>query len=254
MDPPLSLHTCEIHLPHRGYYGPDHPRSHPVHQFILIQRGVYRVVTAAGAEQLRPGQWQWWPAGSEHWNDVDFNAGQSVALLYIAWQGATTGLPEPMQVGEDRHGQLLSAGLWLFHLLRRSAPPAARNGLLAALLDEAGELSRDRRPIAGDRMERARAFIDEHIQHGLTMAEVARIAGLGMRQLERRFVERFGVTPKGYLTAQRLRRALALLADESRSLSSIAAAVSLSGAPALCRLIKAGTGRTPGEIRDQRTH
>ncbi|GDY13044.1 hypothetical protein LBMAG53_19220 [Planctomycetota bacterium] len=254
MDPSsLSLHTCEIHLPHRGYYGPGQPRRFPVHQFILIQRGLYRVGTPSGSAQLTSGQWQWWPAGWDHWNDSDFGATQHVSLLYIAWSGPTTGMPEPLHVGEDRHGQLLSAGLWLYQLKRRSAPPAVQQGLLAALLDEARELSRDQRQVAGDRLERARSFIDEHVPHGLTMEEVARIAGLGMRQLERRFVQRFGMTPKEYLTAQRLKRALALLADESQTLSAIASAVSLSGTQALHRLIKAGTGRTPGEIRGRRS-
>jgi AraC-like DNA-binding protein len=76
--------------------------------------------------------------------------------------------------------------------------------LLKALATSKGPL---REPPFGARalaLRRAVPFIEQHRDRTLAVREVCQAAGVSWRTLDYAFLERFGVTPKAYLTAQRL--------------------------------------------------
>jgi AraC-like DNA-binding protein len=81
--------------------------------------------------------------------------------------------------------------------------------------------------------------------------ELAEEAGLGRRQLERRFRAAVGVSPAAFRRIARARRALAALRERpDGSLASIAVAAGYYDQPHLTRELRALTGRTPGAWQD----
>ena len=89
----------------------------------------------------------------------------------------------------------------------------------------------------------------------LTLAALARIAGLSPYHFHRRFKERTSMTPHAFVTQERIEQAKRLLLESlEKSLVDVAAAVGCADQGHLCRLFKRKLGVTPAEFRrsDQR--
>ncbi|HEX5366678.1 MAG TPA: helix-turn-helix transcriptional regulator, partial [Acidimicrobiales bacterium] len=74
---------------------------------------------------------------------------------------------------------------------------------------------------------RARDLADGWYFEALTVADLARAAGLSRAHFSREFVRAFGETPHQYLLTRRLERAAALLRNTDRPVTEICFAVGL---------------------------
>ncbi len=75
---------------------------------------------------------------------------------------------------------------------------------------------------------RARDLADARYVDPLTVADLARAAGLSPAQFSREFRHTFGEAPHQYLLTRRLERAAALLRDTDRTVTEICSAVGLA--------------------------
>src|SRR5262245_49930800 len=72
---------------------------------------------------------------------------------------------------------------------------------------------------------RARDLADARYAEPLTVADLARAAGLSPAHFSREFRRAFGETPHGYLLTRRLERAAALLRSTDRSVADVCVTV-----------------------------
>jgi AraC-like DNA-binding protein len=133
---------------------------------------------------------------------------------------------------------------------------AAPNGRAALAVLSAALVERAGRAAAPDaRVQRAVASLDG-AGGSASLARVARVAGIGERQLERLFIERVGYGPKLYGRVARLLQAVRLMAAEPRgaagSFAAVAAAAGYSDQAHLVREFRALTGVTPGAYARER--
>jgi len=95
------------------------------------------------------------------------------------------------------------------------------------------------------RLERARGHLHEHCARGVTLAELAGIAGLSQFHLARYFKLAFGAAPIAYHRGLRLERAAAFLAAGAGSVAEAAEAVGYSDATALSHAFRRHYGHSP---------
>jgi len=79
--------------------------------------------------------------------------------------------------------------------------------LMAATHSHLEELTAPAVPVSAETVRRARQFIEEHAGEPLTVADIARGAGVGVRGLQHGFQRSLGTTPMQYLRHVRLRHA-----------------------------------------------
>ncbi|MFC4601187.1 helix-turn-helix domain-containing protein [Cohnella hongkongensis] len=104
------------------------------------------------------------------------------------------------------------------------------------------------------RIDRALQYIRERLSDRLTLAQVARHAGIGGRQLQRDLLARTGLGFSALLQKERIDRSRELLADPAFSSLTVADIAARSGIPDLKRfhrLFKQSTGVTPGQYRER---
>jgi len=92
---------------------------------------------------------------------------------------------------------------------------------------------------------RVLAHMDSHIEHPGTRAELADVAGVSLRQLERLFRANFGVTPGAYHLRLRLEHARMLLRQTGMSIVEVAVATGFSNASHFAHAYRGAFGRTP---------
>jgi AraC-like DNA-binding protein len=81
------------------------------------------------------------------------------------------------------------------------------------------------------------------------MADLAQITNLSVAQIERYFQKIFSLTPRQMIIKIRLDAASAMLADQSKTITDIAAACGYQDHSAFSRVFKATVGVTPSEYR-----
>lgn len=96
---------------------------------------------------------------------------------------------------------------------------------------------------------RAQQFIENNLQHGLTVAMLAAHAGLSPRSLQRRFAGATGLNLTRYLQKVRMERAKSILADSALSVAEIAVQSGYSDLPAFYRVFQKTVGMTPAGFR-----
>lgn len=136
--------------------------------------------------------------------------------------------------------------VWL--LCRRWPVKGLRNDVigvaaLARILD-----SPDRRHPMYQRVAAAVETIKASYRERIDVADLAQRAGVSISQLERDFVDLFGLTPRDYLTKVRFEAALEML-NSSASIAEIAHACGYSDQSAFARRFRAAIGTTPSEYR-----
>ena len=97
---------------------------------------------------------------------------------------------------------------------------------------------------------RARDLADARYFEPLTVAEMARAAGLSPAHFSREFKRAFGESPHQYLLTRRLERAAALLRNTDRPVTEICFAVGLSSLGSFTSSFRRVYGTTPLAYRD----
>lgn len=98
-------------------------------------------------------------------------------------------------------------------------------------------------------LQRAREYIHTHFEENLTLAQVARAAGVHPVYLGQIFRQEFGETLGEYLNRIRVRAAAGLLAKSRLTLSAIAADLGFYDQSHFTRIFRRLTGATPGMFR-----
>lgn len=86
---------------------------------------------------------------------------------------------------------------------------------------------------------------------GATVAAMAEAAGLGVRQLQRRFLDAVGITPKEYARIRRVRSTLAAVLRGERSLAALAHDLGFADQAHMTRELGDVTGFTPTVLEDR---
>lgn len=114
---------------------------------------------------------------------------------------------------------------------RQYIPLAARMGSNQATLRKVAEL------------------MEANFEEPLSAVELAKLAGLSLRQVQRMFHETLGTTPTKYYLRLRLQRARALLTQSAMSITQIAVACGFQSAGHFSKTYRAMYGRSPRSER-----
>ena len=96
---------------------------------------------------------------------------------------------------------------------------------------------------------RAKDLADGRYFEDITVADMARVAGLSPAHFSREFRRAFGETPHQYLLTRRLERAAALLRNTDWTVADICLTVGLSSIGSFTTSFKAAYGLTPTAYR-----
>jgi AraC family transcriptional regulator len=99
---------------------------------------------------------------------------------------------------------------------------------------------------------RAIEYIDKHLGDNLTLAGIAKAAGVSTGRLNSEFKQAMKLAPYQYVLNARVRRANTLLMSTDLSLALVALECGFSNQQHMTRMIRRVTGRTPGAIRRER--
>lgn len=108
------------------------------------------------------------------------------------------------------------------------------------------------RPLDDRRLKRVCAYIEDHLDEDIALADLARVACLSLHHFARAFREAAGIPPHRYISARRLDRARQMLAVSDLSLAEIAFACRFSSQASFTRAFQRQTGHTPGQYRRSR--
>lgn len=102
------------------------------------------------------------------------------------------------------------------------------------------------------RLRRVLDYISAQLADEITLAELARVAGLSMFHFARKFTRAVGVTPHRYISRMRLQYAMAEVAGGKLCLAQIAVKAGFSSQSSFTRAFRRATATTPGEYRRAR--
>jgi len=100
-------------------------------------------------------------------------------------------------------------------------------------------------------LQRAREYVHAHFSENLTLARVARAAGVHPVYLGQIFRQEFGETLGEYLNRTRVRAAAAMLANSDLPLSAVAIDLGFYDQSHFTRIFRQLTGATPGMFRSE---
>ncbi len=103
--------------------------------------------------------------------------------------------------------------------------------------------------VADDPLSKALAIAAEDITAVQGTSDLAKLAGISRRSLERAMHERLGTTPKAWITEQRVTTACRLLETTTLSIDKIAATAGYGSTPTLRRALAELRGTTPTAYR-----
>lgn len=93
------------------------------------------------------------------------------------------------------------------------------------------------------------SHVRDHFREPLDNAQLARVAGLSQRTLERRFRRHYGLSPRQYIKRVRVRTACRALVYTDQSVASIAAEHGFPDQSYFTREFREVIGRTPRDYR-----
>lgn len=93
-------------------------------------------------------------------------------------------------------------------------------------------------------------YLHQNYAQTVTMAELVKLTGLSIAQLERNFHKIFSLTPLQMMVKIRLDAASIMLAETNTSITEIALACGYQDHSAFSRVFKATVGMTPSEYRE----
>jgi AraC-like DNA-binding protein len=230
----VVCHTSDYAIP---------PHAHDWHQLIYASEGVMWVQTAEGDWVVPPNRAVWVPAGIEH--GIEMTGSVLVQTLYLS-TGLSRNLPKrccavnvsPLLRELIRHTVTLG-------VLDKGDP--VRSRLIGVLLDELSALPTIPLQLpwpADERAQRAAAWLRAHLDDPAATRQVAKLAGLSVRTLERLFPLETGLSFGKWRQQLRLLHALRLLAAGS-PVTAVALDVGYESASAFIAMFKRTLGVTP---------
>ncbi len=108
------------------------------------------------------------------------------------------------------------------------------------------------RELTAEQCNRAIEYIEECLGDDLSLARIAKAAGVSAGRLNSEFKRRTKLAPHQYVLNARVRRANTLLTTTDMSLAEIAFQCGFSNQQHMTRMVRRLLGRTPGNIRRDR--
>lgn len=137
--------------------------------------------------------------------------------------------------------------------LMQSSPagPMVGESLLAALIAHiAGAGGATAQRLTATARERALDYIEAHLERPITLAELAGVAGVGVRHLSRSFRASSGESPHAYVLRRRIERAKSLIGS-GLALADVALQCGFGDQSQFSRAFLRVAGLTPGRYRSQ---
>ena len=145
----------------------------------------------------------------------------------------------------------------MLHLIRSRLGMAVALDVASVFIYDQAHSSSDAQPLVSlgrldgydPRLAQAIRLMEAHIDHPLTMAAIARRAGVTARSLETIFRRSIGETPGAYYLRLRLGAARRLVLDTRVPMADIAARTGFSSAAAFSRAFSRAFGKAPVRMR-----
>lgn len=212
---------------------------HPLAELLLVMDGEMAVELPDRRLTVRPGGLVVYPPGTAH---RERNAGgRPLLLLYVH---ARLDDPPPVLLA-DGAGRLALLLRWLVEDRAAGAPPEVLATWLPALRAQVRRCAAADAGVAAPLRAGMRA--EPFRRHDL--AALARAAGLGPRQLQRRYRAETGTTPMADLRRARCAAAADLLVSTDWPLARIAQATGFCDAFHLSKVFRRHYGLPPGRLR-----
>lgn len=221
--------------------------AHTFHEIIVIFRGIEHVAIR-GREIVAPtGTALFYPAGVRHEEWADARRPFTSYFISFEWPGYPAEIPLETR---DFNGRIRQIITWLYEERHSYSARAQleRDVLLQALLAEylkAGDHKDEEHKL----VSAIQTFIYERLDQPLTLADLARCAGLSKCHFLRTYKALAGRTPMEEVRAIRLERARELILGTSLPLKDIAPKSGLGNEYGLSRLFRRRFGVAPGEMR-----
>ena len=222
-------------------------RVHRRHELIVILSGVMHITGRDQAFELRPGDAALYPAGVLHQERSDRD--RPVESCFIVF--------EKTDLDADRIVVRRGMGAWLRPLaaalheqfLNCGAPPFADKylALMLEIFSSAGAAAPDQ---CSDFIRKVKSFMRRHLADKLTLSDLAAVAGKSKFHFLRQYRTETGATPLKTLWDMRCAEAAALLKYTGLPVKEIAARTGFADVAHFSRRIKAWSGRSPGELRN----
>lgn len=191
-------------------------------------------------------------AATTHWEDLDrfattFPEIRVAADRYrisagrLTCGGALPAVDMMLHLIEARHGAGLARRVAGVFLHDRPSPPDRPQS-------RAGGETRHSRLTAS-----VSALMEQTLDNPLSVADLARRAGLSPRTLQSRFRDRLGTTPQAHYLALRLSEARRLVEQTDMPLTDIALATGFGSAASFSRAFRAAFGQTARTLRSTRS-
>ncbi len=100
------------------------------------------------------------------------------------------------------------------------------------------------------RLEAARQYLDDHLDHPVTLAELGVVANMSQRQLTELFRRYFDMSPKQYLLEQRMQQAWRLLHDTDLPIQQIGERCGYGSLSAFSTRFSTHFGYSPSTLRN----
>lgn len=177
-------------------------------------------VTPARVEAVLGASWE--RSGLGRWRGPRFDVPFVAHVLSAMLRDCEAGFP-----AGPRTGDALVAALLAVLDRRRVAPAPARSGAL------------------GPRLHHVVEHVEANLARPLRLAELAGLAGVGVRRFSTLFAEETGWPPHQYVIRRRIERAKVLMLDTRLTLAEIGAAVGFSDPAQFSRAFRKHTGEPP---------
>ncbi|MHC9036851.1 GlxA family transcriptional regulator [Cobetia marina] len=186
--------------------------------------------------------WESLPEFSQRFDEVD-----AVESLYeisddgFFCAGGSAPLDMSLELIRLQHGQALYQAVREQLILDQGRLPASRQR----------GISQQTADLADPLLRRAITRMENTLEAPLSIAALAEELGLSWRQLERRFQQGLGCTPRAYHGERRLLHARSLLHDTRHGVTDIALACGFSSHSSFTRAFRRRFGITPTQARRQ---
>ena len=129
------------------------------------------------------------------------------------------------------------------------AVDGAVSALMGMMLDRAGRRPPPPPRLDDRRLQRVVDYVEAHLERSVTAGELAGVAAVSLFHFTRVFRAATGATPLAYVTARRVARAQAMLADPRMPLAEVAFATGFASQSHFGAVFRRHTGLTPGAWR-----
>ncbi len=231
--------------------------DHSGHELFIPLQGEIRVCLDSREIVCGPGRMIYLPPQVAHAFESS-SAGQGERVIVIIdekyWKREKAPIFGPAVIATN---QLLKELIFYLLLHPKIKKPKSILAVLIQTCAEALEMASSSGELASDhlegmaqdgRLKKALGQIQDQFMKNLSMAEVARRAGLSVRTMNRLFLEELGLTPKQALTQYRITHATRLLQTGESTVTDVALEVGYSSLSQFITTFRKITGKLPSDF------